>query len=56
MEAYSVGIIGGADGPTAILIAGPDIGWGFVAVAAAVVLAAAAGWLLIRKRRKNQAK
>jgi len=52
--AVSVGIIGGADGPTSILIAGPALGrlW----LAAGVVLAAAAVvWLIIRRRKKNKA-
>ena len=54
-QAMSIGIIGGADGPTSIFIAGPSLSrlW----LAAGVVLAAAAAvvWLVIRHRKKNKA-
>ncbi|MBE6597959.1 MAG: sodium ion-translocating decarboxylase subunit beta [Ruminococcaceae bacterium] len=50
----SVGIIGGADGPTAIFVAGPDplwyVGVGIVAVAVAV------GIVILVKKRKNRDK
>jgi len=49
MENEAIAIIGGADGPTAIFVAGSDIGWliGLCAVLAAAVLL----WLLLRKKR-----
>ena len=50
--AFSVGIIGGADGPTAVFVTSPG-GWKTVAVT--VILLAAAVcclWLLIRRKRK----
>ena len=49
----SVGIIGGADGPTAILIAGPAAMWaaGIIAAAAAGILLCAAGIWGLKKTR-----
>ena len=54
-EASSIGIIGGADGPTSILITGPAPGR--LVLAAGIVLAAAAVvvWLVIRHRKKKKA-
>ncbi len=54
MNQASIGIIGGADGPTSILIAGPSITWlniaGIVLVLAAVVGAA----VVVYKKRKSK--
>ena len=51
-EAASVAIIGGADGPTAIFIAGPALRPAAMAGIAAGVLVLAAGvWLLLKKRK-----
>ena len=53
MQSSSIGIIGGADGPTAIFVTG-GISW--LAVAAGVVIAAAviAGAVIFIKNRKNK--
>ena len=47
----SVGIIGGADGPTAILVAYPSDWWKY-AVGAAVIVIAAAVFIICRKKKK----
>ncbi|MBQ2955934.1 MAG: hypothetical protein IJE08_05680 [Clostridia bacterium] len=53
-EAASVGVIGGADGPTVVMV---SVGDGFWLMAAAVLLIAAgciaAAVILIRRRRKK---
>lgn len=46
----SIGIIGGADGPTAVFVAVPDGWWQLPAIAAAVA-AIAVLVLVIRKRK-----
>jgi LPXTG-motif cell wall-anchored protein len=48
----SMEMIGGADGPTAIWVAGPADGWMYLLSAA--LLAAAAIVLLIARRRKKK--
>ena len=51
-EAVSIGIIGGADGPTAVFVAGDGVG---LAAAIGIALGAAiliAGAVILRKRRK----
>ena len=50
VKALSIGIIGGADGPTAIFVTGPD--WKIVA--ALILAACVGGFLWLRKRRKNR--
>ena len=51
-EAASIAIIGGADGPTAIFIAGPAFRTAAMAgIAAGVLLLAAGVWLLLKKRK-----
>ena len=50
----SIGIIGGADGPTAILIAGPDLS--AYLICGVVLAAAAAVWFIICKRKKKHPK
>ena len=46
----SVGVIGGADGPTAIFIAGPQIfDWMDVIIAGSVLVLGIAGYLLLRR-------
>jgi Na+-transporting methylmalonyl-CoA/oxaloacetate decarboxylase beta subunit len=45
----SIGVIGGADGPTAIFIGGDPVG--LIAVAAIVICLAAVAVLLIRRKR-----
>lgn len=46
----SVGVIGGADGPTAIFIAGPQIfDWMDVIIAGVVLILGLAGYLLLRR-------
>ena len=47
----SIGIIGGADGPTSIFVAYPDDWWKYAIGAAAVLIVLTA--LIIRKKRKN---
>ena len=51
----SVGIIGGADGPTAIFVTGPQPNWGlFVLIAAGCIGAVTAGILLLWKAGKRR--
>lgn len=53
--AASVGVIGGADGPTAIFVAGSQPHWGtFVLIAAGCIGAVIAGILLLWKARKRR--
>ena len=47
----SIGIIGGADGPTAIFVAYPHDWWKYAIGAAAVIIALIA--LIIRRKRKK---
>ncbi len=54
MGVFSIGVIGGADGPTAVFVSGPVDGWlwltaAFIVVAIAVVTTV----LLVRKARKK---
>ncbi len=49
-----IGIIGGADGPTAILIATPLLTWVFYAAAAALL--ALAIFLIVRRFKKDNTK
>ena len=54
-DAASVGIIGGADGPTAIFVTGPQPNWGlFVLIAAGCIGAVTAGILLLWKAGKRR--
>ena len=46
----SIGIIGGADGPTAIFIAGPNLSWFTIAVSTILIIAIAV--LIIKKLKK----
>ncbi len=48
----SIGIIGGADGPTAILVTGSPLDWVIPIVVLAVIVAAAV--ILIRKLKKKK--
>ena len=50
-SAASIGIIGGADGPTAIFVSYPDDWWKYALGAAAVVVAVIT--LILRKKRKK---
>ena len=54
MNNSSIGIIGGADGPTAILVSGPNPAFLYIALAVAVISLVAVAAILIRKRRKNK--
>ena len=47
----SIGIIGGADGPTAIFIAGPKLSWLTVAVSTILIIAIV---ILVIKKLKNK--
>ena len=47
----SIGIIGGADGPTAIFIAGPNLSWLTIAVSTILIIAIAV--LIIKKLKKK---
>ena len=46
-EAASIGIIGGADGPTAIFVTGPNLSWLVIAISVIIVVALAI--FIIRK-------
>ena len=46
-DAYSVGIIGGADGPTAIFLTGPS--WVYYGIPALAIVAGVFGYLKLRK-------
>ena len=46
----SIGIIGGADGPTAIFIAGPSVSWGVIALNIVLLIVIAA--FIIKKVKK----
>lgn len=51
----SIGIIGGADGPTAITVAGPDDGTLiFAIIAAIVVIVAAAALIYVKNKGKKE--
>jgi Na+-transporting methylmalonyl-CoA/oxaloacetate decarboxylase beta subunit len=47
----SIGIIGGADGPTAIFIAGPNLSWLTIAVSTILIIAIV---ILVIKKLKNK--
>ena len=49
-EAASIGIIGGADGPTAIFVTGPNLSWLVIAISVIIIVALAI--FIIRKIRK----
>ena len=51
-QAASIGIIGGADGPTAILVAGPGVSAAAAVGILLAVMLAVAGWLIGLKKRK----
>ena len=51
-EAEAISIIGGADGPTAIYIAG-KVNYTPVYVGAAILVLIAAGYIVYRKKRKG---
>ena len=51
-ESASIGVIGGADGPTAILVAGPGVNAAAAAGILLAVMLAVAGWLIGLKKRK----
>lgn len=48
----NIGIIGGADGPTAIFVTTSDDFWIYVGVAAAIIVAAVVTVLIIKRRKK----
>ena len=50
LSSSSVGIIGGADGPTSIMISGPEFPWVLV-VGGIIVLAAVAGIIALFAKR-----
>ena len=47
-----IGIIGGADGPTAIFVSTSDDFWIYVGVAAAVITVIIASILIIKRKKK----
>ena len=49
MSGQSFGVIGGADGPTAILVAG-QFPWALVAIGAAVTVAVVVALILLLKK------
>ena len=49
-----LGIIGGADGPTAIFVTGPDINWPIVAGIAAAVVVAVIVAAAVRHKRNGK--
>ena len=51
-EAVSIGIIGGADGPTAVFVAGDGVGLAAAIGIALGALILIAGAVILRKRRK----
>lgn len=51
-EAAAVSIIGGADGPTAIFIAGKVGGFEILSAASVILLAAAAALLILSRKKK----
>jgi len=51
-DAGSIGIIGGADGPTVIFLAGGAF-WSFVSIIFALAALAGIIWLIAAKRRKT---
>ncbi len=50
-EAASVGIIGGADGPTAIFLTGPI--WGYAAFFAILLVAGILGYVLLKRLKQK---
>ncbi len=50
----SIGIIGGADGPTAIMVSGDFPTFLFIALAIAVISLVIVSIILIKRRRKNK--
>lgn len=54
MNDNSIGIIGGADGPTAIMVSGDFPTFLFVALAIAVISLIIVSVILIKRRRKNK--
>ncbi len=52
-NAASVGIIGGADGPTAIFVTGSPPSWGTILLIAALCIAAAVAAILLLKKAKK---
>jgi len=47
-----IGIIGGADGPTAIFVSTSDDFWLYVGIATAVIVAVITTVLIIKRRKK----
>ncbi len=47
-----IGIIGGADGPTAIFVTTSDDFWIYVGIAAAVIVTIITAVLIIKRRKK----
>lgn len=54
MDALTVGIIGGADGPTAIFITGKPSAWEVLLLAAGIAAVVAGVVFLVRKHRKKK--
>ncbi len=52
----SVGIIGGADGPTAIFLTGPEKGVNWLEVGLLLAAGALVIWLIIRENKKGVGK
>lgn len=48
----SIGIIGGADGPTAIFVSTSDDLWIYIGIAVSVIVAIASAILIIKRRKK----
>ena len=51
-SAQAVGVIGGADGPTAIIVASTG-GWWQLGLIAALILAVLAGGIVLLKKKKH---
>lgn len=49
----SIGIIGGADGPTSVIVSTSDNFWIYAGIAVAIAVAVIATILIIKKRRKK---
>ena len=54
MDASTIGIIGGADGPTAIFITGKPSAWEVLLLAAGIAAVVAGVVFLVRKHRKKK--
>ena len=52
-RAASIGVIGGADGPTAVFVSS-GIGWSHVVLLLGIVIIAVVAALIIHHRRKNK--